>query len=82
MKLLFQESTKKFVGLLIFAALLICFVYVIIRFNNSRKWIVKDSAVKVEEIGRFADGNDTCVIIKIFSNNNEYISTYTKIPQK
>ena len=78
MKNLFQESTKKILAVSLFSVLLICFTYVGVKINSERKWFVKDSAIKVEEIQRFNDGEDTVIIIKIFVRNSEYISTYTK----
>lgn len=78
MKMIFQESTKKLVGVLLLAGLMICLTYVVIQFNSARKWVIKDDSTKVEEIGRFCDGDDTTVIIKIFYSNNEYVTTYTK----
>ena len=76
--MIFQESTKKLVGVLLLAGLMICLTYVVIQFNSARKWVIKDDSTKVEEIGRFCDGDDTTVIIKIFYSNNEYVTTYTK----
>lgn len=78
MKLIFKESTKKVVGVSLLAGLLICLTLVIVKFNSARKWVAKDDYIKVEEVGRFSDGDDTTVIIKIFYSNNEYVTTYTK----
>jgi hypothetical protein len=78
MKLIFKESTKKVVGLSLLSGLLICLTLVIVKFNSERKWVAKDDYIKVEEVGRFSDGDDTTVIIKIFYSNNEYVTTYTK----
>lgn len=78
MNLIFKESTKKVVGVSLLAGLLICLTLVIVKFNSARKWVAKDDYIKVEEVGRFSDGDDTTVIIKIFYSNNEYVTTYTK----
>lgn len=77
-----KQAVKKSIRwtMYVFALIVIfsAIAYMIAVFNSRRKWIVTDSAIKVEELQRFSDGEDTCVLIRIFDGNKETISTYTK----
>lgn len=73
-----EKSIKWTANVIALVAIFSCIAYIIIAFNGRRKWVVTDSEIDVEEVERFTDGDDTCVVIRIFDGNKETISTYTK----